>query len=140
MKTRKLKMYLILTFSFLIWMLALSPASEAEPQIMSPEPGTTLTNPAGTETFTWNDDAITRIKRWRLEVGIPSDRKLYYSSGTRSGTTFTNTAIGLLTDGSQVYTNTASGLPTDGSQVYVSLWYFKKRWFKVEVQYTAYSP
>ena len=93
----------------------------AEPEIVSPEPGTTLSGTS--ETFTWVSNGY-RYGKARLWVGTSVGASNIFDSGV------------LL---KEVTSQTVNGLPSDGSTVYVRLRIKRDRvWYDVaDYQYTA---
>ena len=95
-------------------------ADSAKPEVVDPTPGTTLSGPSAT--FTWTSDGAP-VTSWILRVGTSkSGSNLFYS--------------GVLT--ANVSTATVTNLPTDSRTLYVRLQYaINGTWYFTDHEYTA---
>ena len=90
------------------------------PAITSPTPGTTLSGPD--VTFTWTSNGTTVDAYW-VEIGSADNTNDLYNSGSLAPS---------------VLSTAVSGLPTDGRQVFVKFWWLVNGTWGLEIaQYTA---
>ena len=93
------------------------------PVITAPAPGSTLTSPS--QTFSWTDSGLPGVTQWRLHVGTTVGAVDLHDSGDLPGTTLSR----LVQD-----------LPVDGSTIHLRLWYFESlTWQFIDFQYTAFT-
>ncbi len=91
----------------------------ADPQIVSPSAGSTLSG--SNQTFTWNIDGA-NVERFWLYVGSTAGGRDIANSGD----------LGKDTEYDVI------GIPADGSTIHARLWYYSSlRWFYVDSTYTA---
>ena len=89
-------------------------------EITSPVPPGPLTDPTGTETFTWTPNLTDATHYW------------VYAGSSQGGRDYVDT--GLLS----TTATTLTGLPTDGSSIWIRLWHRDIRhWEYIDVEYTA---
>jgi len=91
----------------------------ADPQIVNPLAGSTLSGSA--QTFNWNSD------------GADAERFWLYVGSTVGGRDIANSGdLGLDTEYDVI------GIPADGSTIHARLWYYSSsRWFYVDSSFTA---
>ncbi|MBX2881480.1 MAG: DUF4832 domain-containing protein [Granulosicoccus sp.] len=103
----------------LLTSLTFSASALADPQVITPSAGSTLSGSA--QTFTWNTDNVD-VERFWLYVGTTVGGRDIANSGD----------LGTGTDYRVI------GIPVDGSTIHARLWYYSaSRWFYVDSQYTA---
>jgi hypothetical protein len=95
------------------------PLANAAPKMVSPVPGSPITQ--STTTFQWSANG-TAVSEWWVYVGTTVGGSELYDSGSL---------------GKNTLSRQVSGLPTNGTTVWVRLWYDAAHWGYIDFKYSA---